>query len=129
MGALPKTIGGTADRLFRLRTKRLAAEKKINAMKAEESELKGHAVQLLQANRLDAGRGKLATVTRNTKAIPTVEDWDELYAFIKKEDAFELLQRRPALGAFRERWDNEETVPGVKRDSIIELSLTKAPKK
>ena len=124
---LPKTLGGTADKLFRLRAKRLVSERRVEAMKAEERKLKSHAGELLKKDHLESARGKFATVTRNVKAIPTVEDWDALYEFIAKNDAFELLQKRPALGACRERWDNEEVIPGVKRDTLIDISVTKVP--
>lgn len=45
--------------------------------------------------------------------VGNVEDWDQVYDFIRENDAFHLLQRRLANAAYNELREGGEAVPGV----------------
>lgn len=45
--------------------------------------------------------------------VGNVEDWDQVYGFIRENDAFHLLQRRLANAAYNELREGGEAVPGV----------------
>lgn len=66
----------------------------------------------------DAGT---ATITENV--LPTIVDWDALTAYIVKEDATHLLQRRVSAAAFRELRDAGMTIPGVEPYLQRQISL------
>ena len=66
----------------------------------------------------DAGT---ATITENV--LPTIVDWDALTAYILKEDATHLLQRRVSAAAFRELRDAGVTIPGVEPYLQRQISL------
>lgn len=57
----------------------------------------------------DVGRAKLTP-----KEVGVVDDWDKFYAYVKRKNAFELLQRRLNNSAWKERLEHKEFVPGVK---------------
>lgn len=123
---LPKTLGAAIDRLYSIRSKRLEAQKKIDEMKSDESELQQHILALMGKQRTEKASGKLATASRSMADTADVVDWSELGDFIIENNALELLQRRVNIGAFKERWAEDETVPGVEKGSVVKLNLRKS---
>lgn len=121
----PKTIGACIDTLYQLRQKRGGIERQADVIKEKEGELEKHILDTFTKTDLDGARGKLAVAGIAQSTVPTVKDWDKLYAYIKKEGAFDLLQRRVSSSAYRERLDVEEVVPGVEPFTLIKLSLKK----
>lgn len=59
--------------------------------------------------------GHEATISMSVNTVATVKDWDAFYEYIRKEDAFHLLERRPASKPWREEVEirRGEAVPGV----------------
>lgn len=121
----PKTIGACIDTLYQLRQKRGGIERQADVIKEKEGELEKHILDTFTKTDLDGARGKLAVAGIAQSTVPTVKDWDKLYAYIKKEGAFDLLQRRVSSSAYCERLDVEEVVPGVEPFTLIKLSLKK----
>jgi len=122
---VPKTLGACADLYFKLRNERLAAQKGVDAIEAREKYMMNHLIKHLPAADASGVAGKVARVTRHVKRVPTVKDWAALYVYIKKTGAFELLQRRVADAAVKERWDAGKQVPGVEAFTTVTLSVAK----
>ena len=59
------------------------------------------------------------------QVVPSVTDWDEVYKYIKDNDAFYLLQRRMNAAPYRELLGTEEQVPGVEALTVKKLGLLK----
>lgn len=56
--------------------------------------------------------GKLSfSISENI--VGNVEDWDQVYDYIKSNSAFHLVQRRLANAAYKELLDMGEELPGV----------------
>jgi hypothetical protein len=56
--------------------------------------------------------GKLSfSISENL--VGNVEDWDQVYAYIKNNGAFHLIQRRLANAAYKELLDMGDELPGV----------------
>jgi hypothetical protein len=122
--ALPKTMGACADALFTIRNNRLAAQKQVDAMQAEENELKEYIINTLPVSDTGAA-GKLARVTVSTKTIPQVKDWEAFWKGFDKKKDIDLLQRRLNDEAVKERWDNGKKVPGVETFQTKKVSINK----
>ncbi len=122
---LPKTIGACADAAYSLRMERLAAQKIVDSIKAEETQVREYIIQNLPKSESTGVAGKLARVTVMNDDVPQVDDWAKLYAHIKKTGDFDLLQRRVSNEAVQERWDNGKQIPGVKVFHAVKLSLNK----
>lgn len=54
-----------------------------------------------------------ANVMVSENIVPTVQDWDAFYSFIRENDAFHLLQRRVTAASYREYLDAGVEIPGV----------------
>ena len=122
---LPKTVGACADALYTTRQERLAEQKKIDELKDREAQLKEHLIATLPKSDATGAAGRVAKVQIKTKPVPQVEDWDAFYKHVKRTGSFELLQRRLAEEAVRERWDAGKKVPGVEVFNTVTVSVTK----
>lgn len=133
---LPKRIGSRVDAFYEMRESRLAygrqikeAEAVLKVLKEREDEV---AKALHKEMRAIGGQkltGEVATFSVGRDDVFTVEDWEEFYAYIAENDAFELLEKRPGRGALKDRLGTEDFPPGVKADAITTYHLTKASKK
>jgi predicted metal-binding protein len=125
----PETLGACIDAAYSLREKRLELQRelevKIKAIKKEEDALEEHILQKFDNSEIEGARGNLATAGRKVSNVPVVENWDEFYEYVRENRAFDLLQKRPTTSAFRERWDENQTIPGTKMFTKIELTLNK----
>ena len=122
---LPKSLGACADRLYELRQRRLAVQKEVDKLAAEEAALREHIINTLPKSEASGIAGKLARVTVITKQVPQVKDWDAFYKFVKKTGSFDLLQRRLTDQAMKERWEAGKEVPGVEHFNAVSISLNK----
>ena len=121
----PKELGAVADELFQLKEQRGRVQKIADAIEEREKLLKAWVIDNLPKSKSTGVSGQLATVTIVTKDIPTAKDWDKIYAFILKHKSFDLLQRRLAEGSVKERWENDETIPGIEHFNAVTVSVTK----
>jgi GTP-binding protein EngB required for normal cell division len=125
--AYPKSMGACADLLFDMKAKRLDLDKAAAAAKAEETALINHIIDKLDKESSGAA-GKHHRVQVITKQKPQVKDWAAFYAYVKKNDAFDLLQRRIGEQAVMDRLEdpkNRKGLPGVEMFQAVTVSLTK----
>jgi len=109
----PLNIGKVISQMLEIREER----RKIGARDKELVAL-WEAGQATLINALDAQTQTTAgtpfgTATITEEVVPQIDDWDTYYAYIKDNDAWHLLQRRPAAAAFRELHEAGEVVPGA----------------
>ena len=134
--AFPKSLGACIDKLYALRAERLKLKAKADAIGSQEQALRLHLVATLGKDDLEGGRGKLASASINRSVVADVKDWLKLYAFIKKTNGFDLLQRRVTDAAYRERLGEFDLhkgatkaqltlVPGVEPFTVVSLNLNK----
>lgn len=122
----PKTLGACIDALYSARALRLEQEKTIEAMKAQERELKQLIMTQLAADKIDGAKGKIATAAIMRKRVPVVLDWPTFWAFARKDKLGVYVQKRIAVESTRELFDAGKEVPGAALEEVIDLSLTKA---
>ena len=78
-----------------------------------------------------AGTDKLGvkgvgSVSRNEEIVPSVENWEDVYAYIQETGAFHLLNRAMNAAAYRESLKIGEKIDGVVPFTRNKLSVTKA---
>lgn len=122
---LPKDLGSCADLLYQKRVDRLAAQKLVDAMAAEEEDLREWIILQLPKSSATGISGKVANVRVESKVVPQVKDWDKLYAYIKRTGAFDLLNRAVNKKAVDARWTAQKDVPGVEAFNALAVSCTK----
>lgn len=122
---IPKTIGACADLIFTLRQDRAKAQAVVDAIEQHEGIIREYIINTLPKSNTTGVAGKLARVTVVPKVVCQVENWNKFYAYIKKKNAFRLLQRRVSEAPIKELWDDKKVVPGVKPFKAVTLSVNK----
>ncbi len=122
---IPKNLGAVADLLYKTRAARLAKDKEVEELKEQEAALKEYIIANLPKSEASGIAGKLARVSVVNKAEYRVSDWAALYKYIKKNDAFALLQRRLSNEAVDEVIEEKKKLPGVESIDIPRVSLNK----
>ena len=113
------------DKLFQTREQRYALQHEIKKLEELESACRIALIKSLPKFGATGLAGRYARAQLETKQIVRVEDWSKLYAFIKKKNAFDLLQRRVSDTAVKARWEEKDVVPGTVPDRITVVSLSK----
>ena len=69
----------------------------------------------------------MATASLSTNVYPTLKDYDKLAAFIYRNRALDMLQRRVAKGNWQDRLEarNGRPIPGVETFEKVTLNLRK----
>lgn len=112
---LPLGAAERADLLYNTRELRLSVQRRLEKLETLENELKEYFVNTLPKSNSKGISGMTANVTIKPKPIPQVADWDKFYSYVRKNNAFELLQRRLSEDAVKERLEEagKRGLPGV----------------
>lgn len=121
---LPSDQGELVDLLYRARERRLEMQRETERVEKLENQIKAHFVETLSANSTGLA-GRVARVQVETKLVPTIENSDKLFAYVKRTGAFELLQRRLNETSVKERWEAGKEVPGVAAFHAKKISCVK----
>ena len=121
-----KELGGTIDALYALRQSRLEKQKEIDAMKVEEMNFRQIIIGMLEESGLAKASGGMATAGIKVTVEPLVTDWDPVFEYIRKENKFELIQKRISAPAWRELKESGILVPGTEENPVVDISLTKS---
>jgi hypothetical protein len=119
-------IGARIDMLYELREQRLGIEKRVKELKEQEVSMRNEIFELLASMGLTKASGALATCGIKVTNVPLVEDWDTLWGYIQQTGEFDLVQKRISVTAWRARFDDGVTIPGVSKVEDVDISLTKA---
>jgi hypothetical protein len=119
-------MGACIDALYEARSKRLAAQKDVDALAAEEELIKNHLINNFEKAKLEGAKGRVATATLTRLTVPVVKDWGSFCEYVRAENAFDLIERRVAKVAYRDRLEENIAVPGLEPFVVVGLSLTKS---
>jgi len=114
------------DQLFLLRQERIALQKDVDKMKAEEDGRLAAYITEMENDDMDLVQGELGKISIKPVETAEVTSYPDLYQYIKETGSFDLLQRRVSLTGVRERWQEGNEVPGVARVMELKGTLGKA---
>jgi hypothetical protein len=107
------SLGSKIDELFDLREKYREADKQAKELKAQLDDLESEIIDLMDKEGTTTGATGKASVSITESIRPTVEDWDQFYAFLHRRKAYHLLERRPSVSGCRELFETKGSIPGV----------------
>lgn len=123
---LPDSIGRCADLLHDVRDLRLRMQKEVDAVAERESEVREHIINTLSSS-ADTGAAGLryrAQIVKKTKF--NIADWGVFCSFVRKNDRFDMLQKRLSEKAVADFVEQEKReIPGTERIMVPEVSITK----
>ena len=116
----------TSDLLTNLHTTREAI-KEIQAqekdLKMKQRELEAKIAIKMQEEGLDKVSNDVCTLSLKAEVVPTVEDWDQFFEYLKETGQFELMQKRMSATAYRELIAMGTNVPGVKSTELTRINF------
>ena len=121
MKKLPQIV----DELYETRSERLELNKKVNEMKAVETDLSNLLIDELEKGEASGIAGKRAKAFVKVSTIPKVEDVEALVRYALKTKQLDLLSVSVNAPAVRARWEDGKQVPGVGGTQVVKLSVTK----
>lgn len=79
--------------------------------------------QLMKENGEEKIRGELATAFFQRPTTVKVDDWNEVFKFVKEKGAFDIIQKRVSPAALQKRIEAGEKIKGV---TVVKGELTLA---
>lgn len=120
--AAPK-FGVAINKLFNRREKIRKLEAQLNELKDLQREEEMELRTALLAAGTDTARSAKATVTVGTREVASIENYQKFEQFVLKHGALDLLQKRVAVTALRERRENGEKIPGLHVEHLPTLNM------
>ncbi len=118
------TSGELVNAIWALREEIRAQTQVLEAMDVRKKSMEEELVKVMDSQKVEQVRGEKATATITPTIVAQVKDWTRFYSFIRKHDAFHLLERRPAHAAYRELMEKRKApVPGVESFEKRTLSI------
>lgn len=121
--AAAPTPGADIDALFKLREKKRKLEASIKDLEGQASLIEERLMESMDKDGIDKMTGRKASVSISTTTVANVEDWDAFLAFVYKNKAGHLLQRRVSDPAWREMVEIKKAVPGTQPFTKKRLNL------
>lgn len=123
---LPDSIGRCADEYAEVRAVRLAMDKEVERVKTRESEIREHIINNLSKSDDTGAAGLRYRAQIVLKKTFKATDWGVLHSWIRKNDRFDLLQKRLNDTAAKDFAEAEgRPVPGTEAVSVPDVSITK----
>ena len=109
-----ETIGELIEQLRKKREELTKLETTKKGLSKDKIGLEGKLLEAMDSQNITSMRGDKATVSISEAVVPTVDSWDDFYNYILETKQPYLLERRPAVTAFREILETGNEVPGLK---------------
>lgn len=107
------TIGAKIDQLHKTREQKRALEEQVKQLSHLLDGLENELIEQMDKEGVTKSTGKFATVGITTATRPSVENWDDFYAYIHRNKSYYLLERRPSAAGCRELFESKGKIPGV----------------
>lgn len=107
----PPTVAVLITQMATIRDERKALDKQSDDLKAQYDELQTQLIAQLKAQGLDRGATSDYSATISTAENFSVIDWDKFMAYVAKNKAFHLVQRRVSAPAVREVGQLKGAIP------------------
>ncbi len=119
------SIDTLVQTLWDIREEKRELSTKEKALNLAYETAKQELIELLNNQGVSGAKTSVARVSITESQVVQVEDWDQFYTYIKENDAFYLLQKRPASTACKELATiNGVTAPGTTLITLKDLSIT-----
>lgn len=118
-------LGKEIDKLYVMRAKRLAVERKADEMKEQEKALAETIQKALLDSKSEGTKGKAANFAITRSEVPTLVDFDAFWEWAKKKSNRDVMRVSVVTDAWRARHLEGKEAPGVKAFTKVGYSLTK----
>lgn len=100
------------------------AEAKLKPLKDAADALETDLLNAMLAAKLESVAVKEATISLKRTTFAELYDDKAFFEYVGKKKAWDLVQKRVAVGACRVRWEDKLVIPGVRPGERVDLSVT-----
>jgi hypothetical protein len=108
------------------RAQRMEKDKEVASFKELEDTLKDAIIAKYKEQGIKQLGAANGVVKMTTSLEPVTHNWPTVWAYIRETGEFELLHKRLASLAIRERWDAGIELPGIDKQELYKLSVSGA---
>lgn len=105
------------------RNLRLAQEKAMAKEKEQEDKYKAELIGRMVGTGEHALSNETQQVVLNRKEKAVAKDWPKIWAYVEEQGAWDLIARRLNDVAVKERWLVGNTIPGVDKFPVDDLTI------
>jgi hypothetical protein len=122
----PKTTADIIRGMVDVREERRTIAKRDKELVAMWGELRSQLLAKMreQGDDINSISSRSHNATKTVDIVPIVDDWDKFFQWLWETKSWHLMQRRIAVGAFQEVIDSGGSIPGVRPDDKVDISLT-----
>lgn len=120
----PHELGALADAYSGLRARKTELNKALADVASEANRIKRLLLAAMQIHGLSAVGGSVARVGVSYKEVAGVTSWPDLQEHVRATGEFDLLHRRVAELAVKERWKAGVEIPGVEHVTVPDLTIS-----
>jgi outer membrane murein-binding lipoprotein Lpp len=102
-----------AKKVNDLKTNRATLNRQVADLEIEIKEVEADIFDAMTQQGVSRFANDEVSISLKIDTLPTVKDWDAVYAYIANNDAFYLLQRRLKTTAVAELREAGEALPGI----------------
>lgn len=122
---MPASLGRCGDLLHDVRQLRLEMQRQTDAIEAREKEIQEHIINSVTTDSPGAV-GQRYVVKVHSEPKPAIEDWGVFCSWVRKNDRFDMLQKRLSEKVVAEtQADEGRVLPGLQTINVKKVSLTK----
>ena len=105
------------------------AEAKLRPLKDAAAALEQELLDAMLKAKLESVAVKEATISLKRTTFAELYDDRAFFKYVAKNQAWDLVRKQPVVAACRERWDQDEAIPGVRPGTQHSLSVTARKKR
>lgn len=120
----PAELVALAQNLWKAQQKLKAAQQKLKPISDSVDALESELLNAMVASKMESIASKNATVSLKRTVYAELFDDKKFFEYVGKQKAWDLVQKRVAVGACRLRWDDKLDIPGVRPGERTDLSVT-----
>ena len=121
----PSSINKLIDSLVFVDDRIKRANAVVTSLNQEYEKIERALLESLQIAKLESAKTTKASVSIQKPVVIGLEDFDAIMAYVVKNNATDLVQRRVATQAVRDREADGEQIPGLKKTTLTKLGLTR----
>jgi hypothetical protein len=126
MDTISSHLPDLINQYISVRAQRLAKDAEAMEIKEFEDVLKGAIIGKYKEQGIKTLGAANGIVKMTTLIEPVAQDWPPIWAYIRETGQFDLLHKRLANLAVKERWEAGIELPGVGRAEVFKLSVSGA---
>ena len=122
---MSKTLGKLSSELYDLKSKKKALNTEISVLNGSIKLVEIELLDVMNDQKLLKLTDDHHTIYIARQIVPKVVNWDLFYGYIRENNYFYMLEKRPSRTAFRESFELGQAIPGIDPVQFDEIRTRK----